>query len=69
MSLTRVVLGQNWYGFTGTCHHVKKLVISRETRIDTPNLSTEPVELMNSLTEQVKSRVLVCWDDTVSTAW
>ena len=22
-SLTRVVLGQNWYGFTGTCHHVK----------------------------------------------
>ena len=22
-SLTRVILGQNWYGFTGTCHHVK----------------------------------------------
>ena len=68
-SLTRVVLGQNWYGFTGTCHHVKKLVISREARIDTPNLLTEsgvftwiePVELVNSLTEQVKSRVLICW--------
>ena len=23
MSLTRVVLGQNWYDFTGTCHLVK----------------------------------------------
>ena len=45
-------------------------MISRETRIDTPNLSTksgeftliEPVELVNSLTEQMKSRVLVCWE-------
>ena len=23
MSLTRVILGENWYGFTGMCHHVK----------------------------------------------
>ena len=24
-SLTWVILGQNWYGFTGMCHHVKNL--------------------------------------------
>ena len=47
----------------------EKLVISRETRVDTPHFFTEsgefmwiePVELVNSLTEYVKSQVVVCW--------
>ena len=52
----------------------EKLVISRQTRVDKPNLFTEsgeftyrntwikPVELVNSHTEHVKSRVAVCWE-------
>ena len=54
----------HWY--VSSC---EKLVISQETCVDTPNLFTEsgeftciePVELVNSLTEPVKTRVLVCW--------
>jgi len=61
LSLTWVVLGQNWYGFTGTCRH--------DFTVNTPNLFTEsgefvwiePVDLVISLTEHVKSRVVVCW--------
>ena len=46
------------YGFTGTCHHGKN-VSTHQICSQNP---VNSVELMNSLTEHVKSWVVVCWD-------
>ena len=65
-------LGQNWYGFTGMCHHMKnswfhgKRVSIHQICSQNPVNSREliePVELVNSLKEHVKSRVVFCWEN------
>ena len=68
MSLTQVVLGQNWYGFTGTCLHVKNSCFhckhgSRHKFFHRIRW-IEPIVLVNSHTEHVKSQVVVCWEGT-----
>jgi hypothetical protein len=51
-SLTQVILGQNWYSFTGTCHHVKNLWFHGK------HVATHQICLHNPVNSRTETREL-----------
>ena len=64
VSLVRVIMWKTRDFTLNTCQHTRVFTESGEFTYG--NMWIEPVELVNSVTEHVKSQVIVCWVNMIS---